>query len=213
MDLPVLIGIDRAGLVGADGDTHHGIFDVGILRALPNLILAQPKDAAEARDMIYTALHQNHPFAVRYPRGEVFCESLPEPKVISLNWSVEYSGSDDKCIVMAYGPDVDAIRNKLSVNELPVRLINCRFFKPLDEEMIRTVAASGLPVIVYETDMKACGLSSAILEFCNDNDLKLKLKRMGLSDRYIPQGAANLLKKDDGCDLTSLYEEIMKYCG
>lgn len=213
MDLPVLIGIDRAGLVGADGDTHHGVFDVGILRALPNLILAQPKDAAEARDMIYTALHQNHPFAVRYPRGEVFCESLPEPKEISLNWSVEYSGSDDKCIVMAYGPDVDAIQNKLSVNELPVRLINCRFFKPLDEEMIRTVAASGLPVIVYETDMKACGLASAILEFCNDNDLNLKLNRMGLSDHYIPQGAANLLKKDDGCDLTSLYEEIMKYCG
>jgi 1-deoxy-D-xylulose-5-phosphate synthase len=213
MDLPVLIGIDRAGLVGADGDTHHGVFDVGILRALPNLILAQPKDANEARDMIYTALHQSHPFAVRYPRGEVFCGDLHEAQEISFNWSVEYSGSDDKCIVMAYGPDVDAIRNKLAVNELPVRLINCRFFKPLDEAMIREAAASGLPVIVYETDMKACGLASAILEYCNDNDISMKLKRMGLSDRYIPQGAANLLKKDDGCDLTSLYEEIMKYCG
>ncbi len=213
MDLPVLIGIDRAGLVGADGDTHHGVFDVGILRALPNLILAQPKDAKEARNMIWTALHQNHPFAIRYPRGEVNCAELTPFEEISFNWSVEYDSLDTKLIVMAYGPDVDAIRHKLEVNEMPVRLINCRFFKPLDEAMIREIAASGLPVIVYETDVLSCGLGSAILEYANDAGLNLRIKRYGLGDHYIPQGSANLLKKDEGCDLASLYEEIVRACG
>ena len=163
--------------------------------------------------MIYTALHQNHPFAIRYPRGEVSCTNLSEPKEISFSWNVEYATGEDKVIVMAYGPDVDTIRNKLEVNQLPVRLINCRFFKPLDEVMIREIAETGLPVIVYETDMKSCGLGSAILEYCNDNDLNLKIRRFGLSDHYVPQGATNLLKKDDGCDLTSLYEEISRLCG
>ncbi len=213
MDLPVLIGIDRAGLVGADGDTHHGVFDVGILRPIPNLILAQPKDAQEARDMIYTALHQNHPFAIRYPRGEVACTNLTDPKNIPFNWTVEYETGEDKVIVMAYGPDVDTIRKKLEVNQLPVCLVNCRFLKPLDEDMIRKIAASGLPVIMYETDMKTCGLGSAVLEYCNDNDLFLRIRRFGISDHYVPQGATNLLKKDDGCDLTSLYEEISRLCG
>ena len=212
MDLPVLIGIDRAGLVGADGDTHHGVFDVGILRSLPNLILAQPKDAKEARDMIWTALHQDHPFAIRYPRGEVNCTNLTSPEQISYNWTVEFDAKETKVIVLAYGPDVDVIRNKLAVNELPVRLINCRFFKPLDTQMIREIADSGLPVFVYETDVMSCGLGSAILEYANDAGLTLRLKRFGIGDHYVPQGAANLLKKDEGCDLSSLYEQIEEAC-
>ena len=212
MDLPVLIGIDRAGLVGADGDTHHGIFDISILRSLPNLILAQPKDAEEAQNMIYTALHQQHPFAIRYPRGEVKWEKLEQPQKISFKWTVEYDPEDVKVIVMAYGPDVDTICSKLSVNSIPARVINCRFLKPLDTEMINEVASLGLPVFLYETDMKAGGLASAVLEYCSDNHLHLNLTRYGISEHYVPQGAANLLKKDEGCDLSSLYDGIIKAC-
>ena len=146
MDLPVLIGIDRAGLVGSDGETHHGIFDIGILRPIPNLILAQPKDANEARNLLYTALKQDHPFAIRYPRGEVDCSNLEEMKEIPFTWTVETDPADPKCIVLAYGPDVLSIQNKIEVNGLPVRLINCRFFKPLDEAMIQSIASSKLPV-------------------------------------------------------------------
>ena len=209
MDLPVIIGIDRAGLVGEDGDTHHGIYDIGFLRALPNLILAQPKDPSEARDMLRYALNQNHPFALRYPRGTADCTNLREMEELSLTWSVEYEAEDAKCIVMAYGPDVIQIRKKLEINHLPVRLINCRFFKPLDEAMLEEIASADLPVLVYETDMLSCGLSSAILEYSNDHNLGLKPKRYGLHDRYISQGAANLLKKDEGCDLSSLYDDIV----
>ncbi len=213
MDLPVLIGIDRAGLVGADGDTHHGVFDISILRSLPNLIIAQPKDANEANDMIFTALNQQHPFAIRYPRGEVKCASGKEPEIIPYTWSVVYAPAETKLIVMAYGPDADTIADKMRVNDLPVRVINCRFFKPLDYNMIREIAESSLPVFIYETDMKAGGLASAVLEYSNDDHLHLEVKRYGLSDHYIPQGAANLLKKDEGCDLTSLYDDIIKICG
>ena len=212
MDLPVLIGIDRAGLVGADGETHHGVFDIGILRPLPNLILGQPMNAQEARNMIYTALHQDHPFAIRYPRGEVDCSAETEYQTIPLNWTIEYDCEAPKCIVLSYGPDVEVIRNKLKVNELPVRLINCRFFKPLDTEMIEKTASSGLPVLIYETDMKACGLGSAILEYSNDHHLNLVLKRYGIGDEYVPQGAANLLRKDEHCDLSTLYDDIAKAC-
>ena len=212
MDLPVLIGIDRAGLVGSDGETHHGIFDIGILRPIPNLILAQPKDANEARNLLYTALKQDHPFAIRYPRGEVDCSNLEKMKEIPFTWTVETDPADPKCIVLAYGPDVLSIQNKIEVNGLPVRLINCRFFKPLDEAMIQSIAASKLPVLVYETDVKAGGLASAILEYSNDHQLKLEVKRYGIGDSFVPHGAANLLKKDEQCDLSTLYEDIAKVC-
>ena len=212
MDLPVLIGIDRAGLVGADGETHHGIFDIGILRPIPNLIIAQPKDAQEARDLLYTALKQDHPFAIRYPRGEVDCSSVGPMKELPLKWTVETDPPKPACIVLAYGPDVVTIRNKIEVNGLPVKLINCRFFKPLDEEQLQSIADADVPVLVYETDVKAGGLSSAILEYSNDHQLNLKLKRYGIGDRFVPHGAANLLKKDEHCDLSTLYEDIAKAC-
>ncbi|MBO7702908.1 MAG: 1-deoxy-D-xylulose-5-phosphate synthase [Solobacterium sp.] len=212
MDLPVLFGIDRAGLVGADGETHHGVFDIGFLRPLPNIVIAQPKDAEEARNMVWTAFHQDHPFAIRYPRGEVKFSGSASFEEIPYTWTIVHEPIQPKLIVLAYGPDVDVIKNKLEVNELPVMLINCRFFKPLDEAMIERISGMDLPVYVYETDMKAAGLASAILEYVNDHHLGLELKRYGIGDEFVPQGSASLLKKDEGCDLSTLYEDIVQAC-
>ena len=212
MDLPVLFGIDRAGLVGADGETHHGIFDIGLMRPLPNMIIAQPKNAEEARNMIYTALQQDHPFAIRYPRGEVKTDDLKPFAPIEFAWTLETDPENAKLIVIAYGPDVEKIASKIAVNQLPVRLVNARFFKPLDEQMIRQIASEKLPVFVYETDVKAAGLASAILEYSNDNHLGLEVKRYGIGDHYVMHGAANLLKKDEKCDLNTLYDDIVQAC-
>ncbi|MBR2768478.1 MAG: 1-deoxy-D-xylulose-5-phosphate synthase [Solobacterium sp.] len=210
MDLPVLIGIDRAGLVGSDGETHHGVFDISILRPIPNLILAQPRNGQEARNMIFTAMHQNHPFAIRYPRGEVNAENLSEMKLIPLKWEAVYAPKNPKAVVISYGPDVETIAQKMEVNEMPVLVIDAKFFKPLDGECLKHIADLKVPVFLYETDMKAGGLSSAVLEYCCDNGISLPLHRYGIGDEYIQHGSAALLKKEAGFDLSVLYDDILK---
>ena len=210
-DLPVVIGIDRAGLVGEDGETHHGVFDIGFLKPIPNLILSQPKDAAEARSLLKTAFASSHPFAIRYPRGEISCRQLPAAELIQVgSWSVFHDAPGNKAAVFAYGPDVDRILSKIQVNDLPVTVVNCRFFKPIDTGCIDQFAKRGIPVIVFETDLKESGLAASILEYLCDSHQTMNLTRMGIGDEYVQQGAVNLLRRDEGIDLNSLYEKLME---
>ena len=209
MDLPVVFGIDRAGLVGADGETHHGVFDPGLLMPLPNMIVAQPKNAQEARDLMYTAFSQKHPFAIRYPRGDVKIPDDIHLKLIKVGtWTEDYKGDDVRLTVIAYGSDVEKISEKAAVNQLPIRVINARFFKPLDLECLKALAAEGLPVIVYETDMLSGGLSSAILDTVNDLELNMPLIRIGIPDRYVTHGSLKQLRAETGIDLNTLFEKV-----
>lgn len=210
MDLPVVIGIDRAGLVGEDGETHHGVFDIGILRPLPNIILAQPKDAKEARDLIYTAFQQKHPFAIRYPRGEIKENITPFDEIQIGSWTIFNENENTKAYILTYGEDVDRLCDKVTVNELPIAIVNCRFFKPLDGNMLEHLNQKQLPVYVVEGDMLAGGLSSAILEYCLDYHLSLPMKRYGIGDHYVSQGAMNLLLKEQCIDLSYILDEIVK---
>ncbi len=209
MDLPVLIGIDRAGLVGADGATHHGVFDIGFLRPLPNMIISQPKDADEARNLVYTAMSQPHPFAIRYPRGEVKQGSRDFELLQVGSWTVFKPEHEPKAAILAYGPDVDRILDKIQVNELPFALINCRFLKPIDTDCVRELAESGLPVYVYEPDMLEGGLGTAILEYCNDHGLQISLHRYGIGDHYVPHGSDAQLRRAEKIDLNTLFEDIL----
>lgn len=205
MDLPVVIGIDRAGLVGDDGPTHHGVFDVGILRGIPNLIIAQPKDANEAQHMLYTAFNQQHPFAIRYARGEVPYRKVSEYETIEIgSWVMEYEPENVQAYVLTYGEDVEKVHHKIESNKLPVGVINCRFFKPVDTNMLDYLAGKGLPLIDYEHDMLSGGLGTAVLEYLNDQNSHLQVIRLGIKDEYVPQGAVNLLRKDCAMDLNTL---------
>lgn len=211
MDLPVVIGIDHAGLVGDDGETHHGVFDIGILRPLPNMIIAQPKDASEARDLIWTAFSQKHPFAIRFPKGTVAVNQMREEEDIRIGtWTKHNDHPDNKVCILTYGDLVDTVLEKVRVNDLPVTVVNCRFFKPLDTSMIEELAESGMKLIVYESDMKAGGLASAILEYACDEQIQIHLKRFGIDDEYISQGSLNLLRKDIHIDLPSVLREALK---
>ena len=211
MDLPVVIGIDHAGLVGDDGETHHGVFDIGILRPLPNMIIAQPKDASEARDLIRTAFSQKHPFAIRFPKGTVAVNQMREEEEIRIGtWTKHNDHPDNKVCILTYGDLVDTVLEKVRVNNLPVTVVNCRFFKPLDTSMIEELAESGMKLIVYESDMKAGGLASAILEYACDEQIQIHLKRFGIDDEYISQGSLNLLRKDIHIDLPSVLREALK---
>lgn len=209
MDLPVVIGIDHAGLVGDDGETHHGIFDIGILRPLPHLILAQPRCASEARNLLYTAFHQKHPFAIRYPKG-VTKTSAPLPmEMIKIgSWEKIPSTDADRAYLLTYGPAVDTISDKLKTNGIPATVINCRFFKPMDEDMLNEIADSGRPVLVYESDMLAGGLAESILGWLCDHGKTMKMQRMGIHDQYVQQGAETRLRKEIHIDLNSVVEQL-----
>jgi 1-deoxy-D-xylulose-5-phosphate synthase len=214
MDLPVVIGIDRAGLVGEDGDTHHGVFDIGFLRPLPNLIIAAAKDSDEAQDLMLSAFSQLHPFAIRYPRGSAPYQEKSELQLISIGqWEAFNRNSESKAVIISYGPDVDRLIQKVSINNLPVTIINARFIKPIDETMIREIALWHLPVFVYQPDMEIGGLGSAILEFCAKERLSLDLISVGLKDEYVPHGSVGILRKKYGIDINSLFEQVLKVIG
>lgn len=213
MKLPVVIGIDRCGLVGEDGETHHGVFDISMLRSIPNMILAQPKDALEAQHLLYSAFQQStSPYAIRYPRGNVPFEKVSEYNYIEIGSWTSWKLSDDiKAIVIAYGSDVDKIISKATVNGTPIEVVNARFFKPLDNAMLETICAKQLPVIIYETDILSGGLSSAILEYCNDHDQHTSFTRIGIHDHYVEHGSLPQLRKLEHIDMNSLFDEIKKY--
>lgn len=214
MDLPVVIGIDRAGLVGEDGDTHHGVFDISILRPLPNLIIASAKDADEAQDLLFTAFSQQHPFAIRFPRGSAAYQAKETLELIPVGqWEAVNKNHESKAVIISYGPDVDRLIQKVTVNAMPVVVINARFIKPLDEKMIQEIVSWTLPVFVYQPDIEIGGLASAILEFCARHHLNINLTSVGLKDEYVTHGAIGVLRKKYGIDINSLFEQVLKVTG
>ncbi len=214
MDLPVVIGIDRAGLVGEDGDTHHGVFDIGILRPLPNLIIASAKDANEAQDMLFTAFSQQHPFAIRFPRGSAAYQAKDTLELIPVGqWEAMNKNHESKAVIISYGPDVDRLVQKVTVNAMSIVIVNARFIKPLDEKMINEIVGWKLPVFVYQPDVEIGGLSSAILEFCAKHHLTMDLTSVGLKDEYVTHGAVGVLRKKYGIDINSLFEQVLKVTG
>lgn len=212
MDCPVVIGIDRGGLVGEDGATHHGVFDIGLLRPVPNLILSCPKDAAEAQNLIHTAFHQKHPFAIRYPRGSaVYHENESFEPIEIGTWSV--LGDLDSCdgVIISYGPDVDKVADKVKVNQLNLAVVNARFFKPLDTALIERLIDLGKPVLCYETDMLAGGLGSALLEVFNQKAAQVRFKRVGIEDHFVTHGSLPELRKIEGIDLNTVLESMIEW--
>ena len=206
---PVVIGIDRSGLVGEDGPTHHGVFDIGILRPLPNLIIAQPKDAIEAQHLLFSAFKLNRPYAIRYPRGSAVYHEVESFEVIKTgSWTVLGNLESARVIVVAYGPDVDKIKDKIDANQLPVCVINARFIKPLDDVLLNQLVQLNKHVIVYETDMLAGGLSSAIMEWLAERHFSLNLERIGIKDHFVTHGSVPDLRRYENIDISSLFEKI-----
>ncbi|MDO4465873.1 MAG: 1-deoxy-D-xylulose-5-phosphate synthase [Bacillota bacterium] len=207
MDLPVVIGIDRAGLVGDDGETHQGIYDIAMLRNIPNLILSQPKDAKEAQDLLYTAFESKQPFCLRYPRGNVKYKKKESYTRIPIgSWTKLQIGEKPKSIIISYGPDVDRIVHSAKENGNECIVVNARFFKPLDEEMLDYLFNTQLPMHIFETDCKIGSLSSAILEYKNKRDQDVQI--LGIEDHFVTHGSIRSLRIQEHIDLASLFKEI-----
>lgn len=211
MDLPVVIGIDRCGLVGEDGETHHGVFDIALLRHIPNIVLSQPKDSKEARNLLYSAFNQNHPFAIRYPRGHcAYDNTIPFEEIAIGSW--EYFQVDNpKVCVITYGESVNLLKAKVNSLNIPIDVVNARFFKPMDEQLLDKLLDSKVPLIVFESDSKIGGLSSAINEYANDHHYNQSIKRIGIEDHYVTHGSISQLKRIEKIDINYLLEVLESY--
>ncbi len=208
MNLPVVLGIDRSGLVGEDGETHQGVFDISMLRSVPNLVLSQGKDAEETQNLLYTAFQSNGPFCLRYPRGNVTYKANKEYKKIEIgSWEKTVIGTPEK-IVITYGPDVDHVIHIARENKMNLLVVNARFFKPIDTKMIDLLIKMNLPITVYETDVKIGGLASSILEYLNTKEEWIH--SIGIDDHFVCHGPVRELRKQEGISTEQLFEALAK---
>ncbi len=215
-NLNVTFAMDRAGIVGADGPTHHGLLDIAYLRGYPNIALMAPKDEGELRDMLLTAIEHDAPAAIRYPRGNGFGVDISEaPKVLEIGKAEILRDGDGDVAILAYGsmvyPAIEAAKN-LEKDGIDATLINARFVKPLDSELILALAETKRIIVTVEEAYLAGGFGSAVMELLEENNLldRVKVVRMGVPDRIITHGDPKLLLAKYGLDADGIYTRVRK---
>lgn len=201
-NLNVFIGIDRAGLVGADGETHQGVFDIAFLRHIPNIVLMMPKDENEGQHMVYTAIEYNDgPIAMRFPRGNGLGVPLDSElhQIPIGTWEVLREGED--AAILTFGTTIPMAMEAAAILEkqgTSIKVINARFIKPLDRNMLKDLLEKNIPILTIEEAVLRGGFGSAVLEFSHDLGFyHAVIDRMGIPDRFIEHG-----------DVPSLLQEI-----
>ncbi|NLI82673.1 MAG: 1-deoxy-D-xylulose-5-phosphate synthase, partial [Deltaproteobacteria bacterium] len=213
-NLPVVFAMDRGGLVGEDGPTHHGAFDFAYLRHIPNMVLMAPKDENELQHMLYTALEHPGPAALRYPRGNgVGVELDPEFERLPIGKGEVLREGDDLLIV-AIGVTVQAAMEaaqRLSVKGFQTTVVNARFVKPLDEELILGLVNKIGRVITVEENVLQGGFGSAVLEMCQEAACSPRVfQRLGLPDSFVPHGSQSILRNLCGVDATGIEQAALR---
>jgi 1-deoxy-D-xylulose-5-phosphate synthase len=213
-NLPVTFLIDRAGLVGEDGPTHHGTFDISYLRNIPNMTVMAPRDENILRHMIYTGIYSDRPCAIRYPRGSGLGVTIDKTiKTIPLGTAEKVFGDDaSEVLIIAVGncvhPSIEAAKI-LYKEGIKVTVIDARFIKPLDENLLFTCSKKISKWITVEENMISGGFGSAINEFLTRNSIKsVHLITLGLPDKFIEQGPQNLLRSRYGIDSTGIANAV-----
>ncbi|QNF26132.1 1-deoxy-D-xylulose-5-phosphate synthase [Metabacillus elymi] len=202
-NLNVFIGIDRSGLVGADGETHQGVFDIAFLRHLPNMVLMMAKDENEGQHLVNTALKYNDgPIALRYARGNGIGVKMDEElKEIPIgSWEVLREGRD--AVILTFGTTIEMAveaAETLAKQGKSIRVVNARFIKPLDEYMLHDIFAEHIPVLTIEEAVLQGGFGSAVLEFAQENNYyESKISRIGIPDQFIEHGSVSKLLEEIG---------------
>lgn len=208
MDLPCLIGIDRAGLVGEDGPTHHGVFDIGYMMPIPNLIIMAPHNQKEAELMMNTAYkNHDHPYIIRYSKNMIHKHKDHQQDVLNVgSWKIKFFDHAHLVSVITYGDQVKNVENLIREYDLPVNLINARFLKPMDEQMLDKVAHT--KIIVFETDMLIGGLGEAISFYYSQHHTPVELHAMGIGDHYVTHGSVKELLEREGLTMDDLLIKI-----
>ena len=210
--LPVIFCMDRAGIAGEDGPTHHGSLDIAYLRCIQDMIVASPKNGNEFRNLLYTALEvTNRPFAIRYPKASSveFDENGQAQLQPIGNWGVERNGSD--AVIMAVGPMVyDAIKaaEKLDLKGISCEVVDCQFIKPMDESYLQTVLEKFKAVVTIEEGVINGGFGDGVAAWLSDKGFKGSVKRLGFPDNFIEHGSRNQLLQDLGLDTDGLVNAV-----
>jgi 1-deoxy-D-xylulose-5-phosphate synthase len=206
--LPVVFALDRGGIVGEDGPTHHGLYDFSFLRSMPNLVVMAPKDEGELRRMLATALTHDGPIALRYPRGTgegVDLEAAPIPLAIG---KAELLEQGDDAAILAIGrgvPEALKAAQQLAARGIRAAVVNCRFVKPLDQELIIDLARRVPRVVTVEENVLQGGFGSAVLELLSDEGLApVAVERIGVPDRFVEHGPVQLLRAKYGLDAAAI---------
>ncbi len=211
-NIPVIFCIDRAGLVGEDGATHHGVFDIAFLRCIPNLILFAPRNAPELRNILYTAqLGLNHPIAIRYPRGRGELLEWKKPfKRITIGSGVELKKGSEIAVLSigTIAKNVTQAINQIESNAT-IGHYDMRFINPLDEELLHTVFNSYKTIVTVEDGIKKGGFGSAVTEFAIQNNYKNKIKVLGIPDTFIEHGSVEELHSLAGISSVAIKKTLL----
>ncbi|AVV09771.1 1-deoxy-D-xylulose-5-phosphate synthase [Listeria monocytogenes] len=211
--LNVVIGIDRAGLVGADGETHQGIFDISFLNSIPNMTISMPKDEVEARQLMDTAFSYNDgPFAIRYPRGEAHGVQVVESNTLIPigQWETIIQPLD--AVILTFGPTIElALKaaEQLEIEGYRVGVINARYIKPLDEALLHQILKQKIPILTVEESLLKGGFGASVLEFIEANNYRdVIMHRIGLPDEFISHGSVSIILESFGISTTGLVLKI-----
>ena len=211
LNLPVVLCLDRAGLVGEDGPTHHGVFDIAALRAVPNLTIASPMDEHELRNLMYTAqLPGKGTFVIRYPRGNGVCPDWRSPfeEITIGTGRCLRAGTDVAVITLGpIGNDVAKLLDEMQGTK-QVAHYDLRFVKPLDENLLQDIGRKFNKIITIEDGVRNGGMGSAVLEWMSDHGFRPQIVRMGLPDAFVEHGSVAQLRKLVGLDADSIRKEI-----
>ncbi len=209
--LNVTLCLDRAGLVGNDGATHQGQFDLAMFRCIPNMIISAPKNEHELRNLMFTAQANEHgPFVIRYPRGKgVLVDWHNEMKNVEIGKGEKMLDGDETAI-LGVGPVLYSAKKAIENSSKSVALYDMRFVKPMDEAILHEVAKKYSKIITIEDGTIHGGLGSGIIEWMNDNGYAVNVKRLGLPDEFIEHGTPQDLYKQVGIDVESIQKEIEK---
>ena len=207
-NLPVLFAIDRAGIVGADGETHQGAFDLSFLRCIPNLVIMTPSDENECRQMLYTGYLHDGPALVRYPRGEGTGAHLEPLKTIPLGQS-KCCRQGEEIALLNFGtllPEVLQVAEQINAT-----VIDMRFVKPLDEKVLLHISQSHNILVTIEENSIKCGAGSAVNEFLLSKKIKCDILNIGLPDIFIPQGSQQEMRDEVGLNAKHIIDKINKF--
>ena len=209
--LPVIFCMDRAGLSGDDGPTHHGLFDISYLRAIPDMVLMAPKDEDELADMMKTAIDLDQPSAIRYPRGTVSgVKRKAEPAAIPVGKAEVLKDGVDVAI-LGLGPLITMAKElatRLEAEGFSAAIINPRFVKPLDREMLAGYAGRVAAFVTFEDHVRAGGFGSAVAEALEEIGTTAQIIRIGWPDQFIEHGKVDQLRARHGLSVEAALEQV-----
>lgn len=215
-NLGVVMCLDRAGIVGEDGATHHGVFDMVYLRTIPNLTIAAPMNEAELRGLMYTALNAGTPFAIRYPRGRgEGVDWQGEVEIPKIGHGRMLRKGNDIAVISigTVGNNATRAIERAEADGISVEHIDLRFVKPLDEDLLHEAGRKFRRIITVEDGALEGGVGSAVLEFMNDNGYDCRIKRLGIGDNFVEHGTISELQHLCGYDAEGIYRAIKDFAG